>query len=336
MQYPPTQLMDLPPLSVVVPNYNHAQHLPTCLNAILAQSVTPAEIIVLDDASTDNSVEIIRQFASQYPQLRLVQNEKNLGVIPNVNKGVDLARSEYVFIQAADDEVQPGLFEKSLRLLAQHPQAGLSCTIADWREAATGLHWHVGVGMAESPSYLAPERMVELERKRQLFMSSNTVVLKRSVLLDTGKFFAELKSSADWFTHSVIGLRYGICFVPEPLGVVNILSDSYFQRTRRDPDSYRQMLESILKYLNRPEYRDVAELMREGGSLYHFGIPMLKLLFSRPESRHFLTPVLLRNGLWQGTRLFVKKFTPTPLGNLYFHIAGFRAKTPTENQTLCR
>jgi glycosyltransferase involved in cell wall biosynthesis len=320
--------MDLPPLSVIVPNYNHAQHLPTCLKAILAQSVTPVEVIVLDDASTDNSVEIVRQFASHHPQLRLVQNEKNLGVMPNVNKGVDLARSEYVFIQAADDEVQPGLFEKSLRLLVQYPQAGLCCTIADWREAATGLHWHVGVGMAETPSYLSPQRLVELERKRQLFISSNTCVLKRSVLLETGKFIPDLKSSADWFSCSLIGFRYGICFVPEPLAVLNILPNSYYQRIRRDKQSLRQMLEAILRFLSRPEYQDVAERMRQAGSLYLFGIPMLKLLLSRPESRHFLTPVLLRNSLWHGTKLFLKKFIPTPLGNLYFQIAGYRTRTP--------
>lgn len=321
--------MDLPPLSVIVPNYNHAQHLPTCLKAILAQSVAPVEIIVLDDASTDNSVEVIRHFASQHRQLRLVQNEKNLGVVPNMNKGLTLARSEYVFFPAADDQVQPGLFEKSLRLLAQCPQAGLSCTIAEWREAATGLHWHVGVGMAERASYLSPKRMVELERKRRLLISSNSAIFKRSVLLETGKFHPELKSSSDWFSCSVIGFRYGICFVPEPLAVQNILPNSYYQGIRHDPESYHQMLGSILKILNRPEYRDVAELMRRGGSFYLFGIPMLKLLFSRPEYRHFITPVLLRNGLWHGTRLFLKKFIPTPLGNLYFRIAGFRARTPS-------
>jgi len=319
--------MSLPSLSVIVPNYNHARYLPVCLNGILAQSVTPMELIVLDDASTDNSVEVIRQFAAQSPLVRLVQNEKNLGVILTLNKGLALARGEYVFIQAADDEVQPGLFEKSLRLLTQYPQAGLSCTIADWREAATGLHWHVGVGMAHTPCYLSPDRMVELERKRKLFISSNTVMLKRSVLLETGKFIPELKSSCDWFSCSVIGFRYGICFVPELLGVLNILPNSYYQRTRRDKQSFRQMLEATLRFLSRPEYQDVAERMRQAGSLYLFGFPMLKLLFHQPEYRHFITPVLLRNGLWHGTKLFLKEFIPTPLGNLYFRIAGYRTRT---------
>src|SRR6267378_1457403 len=109
--------MDLPSLSVVVPNYNHARYLPTCLKAILAQSVTPIELIVVDDASTDNSIEVIKQFVTQNPLVRLVQNEKNMGVALTQNRGLTLARGEYIFMQAADDEVLPGLFEKSLRLL---------------------------------------------------------------------------------------------------------------------------------------------------------------------------------------------------------------------------
>jgi glycosyltransferase involved in cell wall biosynthesis len=265
--------MDFPTLSVIVPNYNHAQHLPVCLRSILSQSVTPLEIIVLDDTSTDNSVEVIRQFAAENPKLRLIQNEKNLGVLANVDKGLSLARGEYVFLQAADDEVRPGLFEKSLTLLAQYPQAGLSCTIADWREAATGLNWHMGVGMADRPAYLSPKQLVHLERQRRLFIASHTVILKRSALLAAGKFFPELRAFADWFTCCVIGFRHGICFVPEPLGIQNIIADSYYQRCRRDKTIQRQTLSCILEFLSRPEYTDVAEMMRQAGSLYLYGVP---------------------------------------------------------------
>src|SRR5882724_13615892 len=123
----------LPTLSVVVPNYNHAKYLPACLSAILRQSVQPLEVLVLDDVSTDNSLEVIKRIAAKNPLVRLVQNEKNLGVMPNLNKGVQLAKGDYVFIGSADDEIIPGLFEKSMQLLARHPQAGLSCTICTWR-----------------------------------------------------------------------------------------------------------------------------------------------------------------------------------------------------------
>jgi glycosyltransferase involved in cell wall biosynthesis len=317
--------MGLPTLSVIIPNYNHAQHLPVCLKSILAQSVKPVEIIVLDDASTDNSIQVLQEFAAQNPTLRLVQNEMNLGVLPNVNKGLSLARGEYLFLQAADDEVLPGLFEKSLKLLAQHPEAGLSCTIADWREAATGLNWHMGVGMGDQSVYFSPQEMVELERQRRLFIASHTVILKRSALLAAGKFLPELKAFADWFTCCVIGFRYGICFIPEPLGIQNIVPNSFYQRCRRDKKLRQQMLSCILEILNRQEYRDVAELMRQAGSLYLYGAPMISLLLSRPEYRSFITPVLVRNGLWHNTKVVLKKFLPASLGNLYFRLAGYRA-----------
>jgi len=320
--------MDLPTLSVIVPNYNHGRYLAVCLKAILAQSVKPIELIVLDDASTDNSVEVIRQFAAQSPLVRLVRNEKNLGVIRTLNKGLDLARGEYVFIQAADDEVLPGLLEKSLCLLAKYPQAGLSCTIGDWREEATGLNWHVGVGMAKTPSYLSPQQMAALGRRGRLFIASHTVILKRSALIEAGKFISELKQAIDWFSLYVVGFRYGICVVPEPLAVLNILPNSYYQRCQQDERGLRETFECILNLLHQPKYQDVVAPIREGCAFYSFGFPMLKLLVSRREYRWFITPSYLRLSLWHSFKSVVKRFIPAPLGNLYFRIAGYRTTPP--------
>src|ERR1043166_922595 len=197
----------LPTLSVIVPNYNHGRFLETSLTAILRQSVQPLEVIVLDDASTDNSVEVARRVAAQHPLIRLIQNEKNLGVKPNVNKGVQLARGQYVYVASADDEVFPGLFEKSLNLLAQHPRAAFSCTIGDWREVATGLHWHMGVGMGDKPCYISPAQIVSLERRDKFFFVSNTAVYRREALLEVKLFIPELKWHADWFALYASGLR---------------------------------------------------------------------------------------------------------------------------------
>ena len=325
----------LPTLSVVVPNYNHAQYLQSCLLAILRQSVQPFEVIVLDDASIDNSVEVIRRIAAQNPLIRLVQNEKNIGVMPNVNKGLDISRGDYVFFGAADDEVYPGLFEKSLNLLAQHPQAAFSCTIGDWREVATGLHWHMGVGMGDKPCYISPAQIVNLERRDRFFFVSNTAVYRRQALLEVKKFIPELKWHADWFALYASGLRHGFCFLPEVLGRLNILKTSFLHSGRSKEAAHRALLHRILELLTSPEFRKEGDLVREAGSLYVFGMPMLKLLLSQPEYRRFLTPNFLRKNLWQSTKLFVKRFLPAPLGNLYLRIAGYRKRTATGTSACC-
>jgi glycosyltransferase involved in cell wall biosynthesis len=320
--------MNLPRLSVIIPNYNHGHCLPVAVDAILKQSALPHEIIIIDDGSTDNSVGILQELADRHPLVKFHRNERNLGVCPTVNRGLDFAIGEYVFLSGADDKVLPGFFEKSLRVLAQHPQAGLSCTVGDWRETATGLNWHMGVGMAETPSYLSPERMVELEHQNRFYIPGHTAIMRRSALFEAGKLIPELRLVVDWFTNYVIGFRYGICVVPEPLAVFEISSNSYYQRNRRDQEIYRSVLEFMLELFNQPKYQDAAEFIRRAGSLYIFGVPMLKLLLSRREYRRFLTPIFLRKNLWHNTKLILKRFTPAALGNLYFKLSGYRAKTP--------
>ena len=73
-----------PTVSVVLSNYNHAHFLPDALGAIVGQSYLPKEILITDDASTDNSVAVIEEFSSKFPIVRLLRNEQNIGGIGNV------------------------------------------------------------------------------------------------------------------------------------------------------------------------------------------------------------------------------------------------------------
>lgn len=318
--------MTLPKLSVVIPNYNHARFLPICLDAILEQSVPADEIIILDDASTDHSLEVIEAYAAKHPVIRVVRNEQNRGVVYGMNRGLELARNEYIYFAAADDQALPGLFEKSLRLLARNPQAALSCTIGDWREVESGLNWHVGVGMAPEPCYLGPDELVELERRGILFIASHTAIMRRQVIIEAGRFIPELKMHCDWFAMYVSSFRYGICFVPEPLGISNIHAASFYTRGVREREAYRQVLNRMLEYLVQPDYADAAAKVRQSGALFLFGKPMLKLLISEARFRRFLTPIFLRKNVWHILKVTAKRFTPGWVAELYFRLAGYRAR----------
>jgi len=321
--------MNLPTLSVVIPNYNHGHLLPRCLDSILTQSVQATEIMIIDDGSTDNSVEIVEQWIKKHPSIRLLRNERNMGVVYTVNRALDLAAGDFVHFPAADDVVMPGLFEKSLNILAHHPRAALCCTIGDWREVGTGLNWHVGVGMADRPCYLSPTQIADLERKGRLFIASNTTISRREALIQGGKYNPELKWHCDWFLLYLAAFRHGICFVPEPLAVFNIYPDSYYKRGVRDQHAHRKVLRLMLDLLNRPDNRDVEPLIRESGALFQFGWPILQLVMSEPGYRKYLNPRFLRKNLWHITKLQLKKVTPAFAGNLYFRFAGYRARAPS-------
>src|SRR4051812_811865 len=122
--------MSAPTVSVIVANYNHAHYLPQCLDAIFAQERPADEVIVIDDGSTDNSVEVIERYARAHPALRLVRHMPNKGVIAVMNRGLAEATSDYVLFAAADDWMLPGLLKSGMELLERYPHAGLCSSLS--------------------------------------------------------------------------------------------------------------------------------------------------------------------------------------------------------------
>jgi len=113
--------MSRPLVTIVVPVYNGARYLRESLASIVGQTYTPLEIIVLDDASTDETPSIIASFADH---VRSVRHPRNLGQFPNINAGLALARGELVSVYHADDVYEPTITERSVAFLESHPEVG--------------------------------------------------------------------------------------------------------------------------------------------------------------------------------------------------------------------
>ena len=315
-----------PTLSVLLPNYNHSKYLPKSLGALVNRERCPDEVIVIDDGSTDNSWEIILEYARKHPHIHAYRNEKNMGANYTVDRAFGLAQGDYVYSGAADDFVLPGFFEKCMALLAKHPEAGLCCTIGDWRELHTGLNWHMGIGMSNAPAYLSPVRLCELERRGRLFIAGHTVIFKKAVLIEAGRFPPATKYASDWYTYNLIGFKYGICVVPEVLAVNQINPNTLFLRGRRDKKADLEVMEAIVRLWRQEKWQDAVELMRKCGALYIWGYPMLKTLLRHREYWHYLTPTFLRKNLWHISKLSLKRMGPAWLVNSYCKLAGYRVK----------
>jgi glycosyltransferase involved in cell wall biosynthesis len=115
--------MQVPRVSVVVPNFNYARYLPERLASITAQSVPIYEIIILDDGSDDDSIEVIQKLRhSLHPEPRIVVNHTNSGsVFRQWQRGVQLARGDYVWIAEADDLAKPDFLERTLEGMRADP-----------------------------------------------------------------------------------------------------------------------------------------------------------------------------------------------------------------------
>ncbi len=112
-----------PPASVVIPNWNGLAHLPTCLEALRAQTYPSLEVIIVDNGSVDGSQDYATR---EYPEVRLLALDRNLGLTGGNNIGFRAARGEILISLNNDTEAEPGLVEWLVAALLDHPEAGMA------------------------------------------------------------------------------------------------------------------------------------------------------------------------------------------------------------------
>ena len=219
-----------PKLSVILPNYNHAAFLPRCVEAILDQTYTDLELVVIDDASTDNSREVLADYARRDPRVKFHVNPQNSGVIATLNRALALARGEYVFGAASDDYILPGYFEKAMGLFAAHPEAGIALGQVECVDDDGRVRLVAPGPWADEPCYLPPH---ELAPRMQLCGIPGPVVWRKEDFLAAGGYHADLRWHGDWFPLQVVAFRRGVCFIPESTSVVREAPESYSQNQKR-------------------------------------------------------------------------------------------------------
>lgn len=112
-----------PKVTVFIPVYNAEKYLKECLDSILKQRFRDIECLTIDDGSTDGSAAIIASM--QDDRIRYVKNEKNLGIANTRNKGLELARGEYIAFIDSDDISAPERLEKQVAFMEANPEVGI-------------------------------------------------------------------------------------------------------------------------------------------------------------------------------------------------------------------
>ncbi len=122
-----------PPLvSIGLPVYNEARHVDAALAALRAQDYPRIEIIVCDNASTDETLAACRRQAAGDPRIRIELAGENIGVTGNFRRAFDLAQGEYFMWASGHDLWSPGLVSECVQLLQDHPDACLAYASCDW------------------------------------------------------------------------------------------------------------------------------------------------------------------------------------------------------------
>lgn len=112
-------------VDVVIPCYNYAHFLRQCVESVLVQGLDGVRVVIIDNASTDDSVAVARQLSREDPRVEVVCHEVNLGPHASFNEGVDLARADYFMILCADDVLAPAALARGIQVLDSQPDVAL-------------------------------------------------------------------------------------------------------------------------------------------------------------------------------------------------------------------
>lgn len=178
-----------PRISLIVVSYNGADHLRRCIESLLSDPTPSRELLVVDNASTDDSAELLQLLERDHPEVRVVRNAENVGYAGAVNGVLSSCRGEYIGVLNMDVVAEPGWLQPLLDFLDHHEAAGAAgpmLALSDGQTVnALGQNLHV-TALGFNRALGRPRSSVGDQAERVSGIQGAAFVVRRSVLQQTG------------------------------------------------------------------------------------------------------------------------------------------------------
>lgn len=220
-------------ITVVIPLYNKEQEIARTLRSVLAQTLPPREIIVVDDGSTDRSAEIVESFRN--PLIRLIR-QQNRGVSAARNRAIGEARTEWVALLDGDDRWEPGYLKAIDRLIGRYPGCGAYATSFNVENDGR-------ITPGDTPQR---EGIVDFfaESLRRYVLIPSATTLRRDLVRSLGGFPEGMRMGEDQYLWTRVARSASVCLSPERL-VVYTRSASNRSAAIFRPEQSRHTLEEL-------------------------------------------------------------------------------------------
>lgn len=209
----------MPTVTFLVPCYKLAHLLGDCVRSILSQTYTDFEILVLDDCSPDNTPEIARSFGD--PRVRHVRNDPNLGHLRNYNKGIGMARGEFIWLVSADDCLKSHtILEQYVALFEGNPTVGFvfcpAIALVDGQQEGV-IPWTRG---GDSDFVVPGTTYLEALISGNQVATPSAMARKRCYQLSL--FPLDMPFAGDWFLWCLFALHFDVAYLSEPMVLYRI------------------------------------------------------------------------------------------------------------------
>jgi len=234
-------MVEKPLVSVLMTVYNREKYIAEAINSVLASTYTNFELIIVDDKSKDNSVEIAEGFAQQDNRIRVYLNEKNIGDYSNRNKAASYAKGKYLKYVDADDMIYPYGLEQLVFYMEQFPEAGYGlCSMPNDKYKIF-------------PFKLTPKQAYYYHYFKQgVFVRAPlSSIINREIFLKIGGFSGK-QHVGDYELWHLFSLKYDVVLMPGGITWYREHDDQQMNDNRTDPKVPFKYLLLSEAFLNSP------------------------------------------------------------------------------------
>ena len=216
-----------PKVTFIVPCYKLAHYLAKCVDSILSQTYKDFEILIMDDCSPDNTPEVAQSFGDF--RVRHIRNERNLGNIANYNRGIGLARGQYVWLISADDQLRCSyVLDRYVQVMDLHPRVGyVFCPNVELREGMeTSVMTSTLLGNKDTLykghdffDMLIRRNVTDAEHgeSRWFSVEAPAVMVRKECYDKLTLFPPELSHAGDRYIWCLFALYYDVAYMAEPM-----------------------------------------------------------------------------------------------------------------------
>lgn len=247
-----------PWLSVIIPTYNGSKYLASTLNSVVVQQDNQIECVVIDDGSTDNTLEIVAAYQDKL-NITLVTKARQGNWVASTNHALSIAKGKYACFLHQDDLWLNGRLENIKNAIAFEPDATLYLHDAVFIDSMGKP-----LGLWQCP--FDKERLISLEEMKQRLLVQNFIaipapIFNRETALKVGKLDSELWYTADWDFWLKLASQGNTYYIPKSLAAFRVHGDSQTIRRSSSIDEFRQQMRSVVtRYLHGESKSEVAKV----------------------------------------------------------------------------
>ena len=257
-----------PLVSVIMPTYNRAHTLPRAIRSVLAQTYGNLELIVADDASADQTPELMATIAD--PRLRYVRHEINRGAGAARNLGLAHARGDFIAFQDSDDEWLLDKLSFQLEML-QAAQGKYGATFGGKLIYGRDPAGRFGDGLSDYRPHQAhsvKSGCITPQMLSQNLISPQTLLMKADVAREAGRFDERLPNNEDWEFMLRLSMKTDVLFTNRPVVVAYISEDSISLNLRSNARSFMAITRKHRETFGRTPRVYAQKLFATGRYLY--------------------------------------------------------------------